>query len=186
MDIAKKPSLTSQLSVIQLPITPKLTDPPKLSAKLPQPVTNSPQLPPPIRTFAATPAENKDAVLGKLPSETTSQEKTTRQTSITKVKVEPIRIPKRLPSSSSISDLPKGSHGNKPHPSPNALSLKKARSNTDMASHPLTPLTAKRKKRTSSQSKSSRCGSETDLVNPGQLSSSSEGEVCMCVCMCAF
>ena len=179
MDLAKRPSIASQLSTIQMSPLPKLTDPPQL-------------LPPPVRAFATTPSERKDALLGK-PDNTEAPK---RQTSLTKVKVEPIRMPVRLPSASSFSDLPRrGNQGNRPHPHISPLSLKKAHSNADVTSLPTltkqvshcklsSPVLGVRKIRTPSQSRTrppsvstSPKSSESDPTSPTHPSSGSDGEV---------
>ncbi len=162
MDIAKRPSIASQLSTLALPA----------------PSTPA-QLPPPVRLFAATPMERKDTLLGKPDRESPLPR---RQTSLPKVQVAPIRLPKRLPSASSYNDLPRSNQGNRPHPQLNVLAIKKSHSNADVASgqvakqHP-SPAVARRQSKSRTHSGGGR-GSESDPINPpGNLSSSSDGEV---------
>ena len=205
MDLAQRPSVTSQLSTY--PLTPKPKDP----LSFPRP---------PIKLFAATPGgEQGDKVLGKPAEGKSPQQLHKRHTSLPKVKVEPIRMPKRLPSASSASNI---AQGNKPHPQLNPLTLKKSNSNADVTSPIGTPLTkpASLTKLTSPpppllRSASSQSqpppvhstnstqpkpkphrGKSEDPFEPSgpvreNLSSSSDGEVCytwvvhVCSCVCA-
>ncbi len=188
LDIAKRPSIGSQLSTIALPapsLTPSHPDISTLSPPYPDAPT---QLPPPVRAFAATPMERKDMLLGKQQQAVNSQQQhspaTKRQVSLPKVQVAPIRIPKRLASASSYNDLPKSNHGNRPHPQPNPILLKKSQSNADVASGPVakqhtSPIIVRKQSRPRPPSISSGCGSESDLTSPVHLSSSSDGEVCV-------
>ena len=74
------------------------------------------------------------------PPITSDETPASRKTSISKVKVEPIRMPKRLSSASSIGHIPQSNHGNKTNDSKltnvktNPLHLRKSHSNVDVAS----------------------------------------------------